>query len=123
MIVDRVGPLAFASAGDRVDTAVAAFCLYHAAEPAHVVREIARCLRPSGTVVLATQSADSYPRNRRRHRPRRESTLMPTTRRASIRRLTARTYRPSSATSFTFAKLSTTHTNSASPTSTTWPLH
>ncbi|PKV84234.1 class I SAM-dependent methyltransferase [Streptomyces sp. TLI_146] len=40
--------------------AVAAFCLYHSPRPELVVREIARCLTPGGTVILATKSADSY---------------------------------------------------------------
>lgn len=43
-----------------VDVAVAAFCLYHSAHPAHVIAEIARCLRPGGRAVLVTKSADSY---------------------------------------------------------------
>lgn len=42
------------------DVVVAAFCLYHSKRPADVVAEIARCLTPSGRVVLATKSADSY---------------------------------------------------------------
>lgn len=39
---------------------VAAFCLYHCAAPGQVIAEIGRCLRPSGTAILATKSADSY---------------------------------------------------------------
>ncbi|WP_341719360.1 class I SAM-dependent methyltransferase [Micromonospora sp. FIMYZ51] len=42
------------------DAAVAAFCLYHSPTPAAAVAEIARCLRPGGTAVLATKSLDSY---------------------------------------------------------------
>lgn len=42
------------------DVMVAAFCLYHCARPEHVIGEIARCLRPGGTAILATKSADSY---------------------------------------------------------------
>lgn len=40
--------------------AVAAFCLYHSPRPQHVLRELARCVAPGGTVILATKSADSY---------------------------------------------------------------
>jgi SAM-dependent methyltransferase len=43
-----------------LDLAVAAFCLYHSTRPAHVLREIARCLAPGGHAVLATKSAASY---------------------------------------------------------------
>ncbi|MBN1172991.1 MAG: class I SAM-dependent methyltransferase [Micromonosporaceae bacterium] len=42
------------------DLAVASFCLYHAPEPAVVVAEIARCLRPGGQLIATTKSADSY---------------------------------------------------------------
>lgn len=42
------------------DVVVAAFCLYHSTSPGDVIGEIARCLRPGGTAVLATKSADSY---------------------------------------------------------------
>ncbi|WP_329007650.1 class I SAM-dependent methyltransferase [Micromonospora rifamycinica] len=42
------------------DAAVAAFCLYHSTTPAAVIAEIARCLRPGGSAVLATKSLDSY---------------------------------------------------------------
>lgn len=42
------------------DVAVAAFCLYHSCAPVQVIGEIARCLHPGGTAVLATKSADSY---------------------------------------------------------------
>lgn len=44
----------------RVDTAVAAFCLYHSAHPEHVVAEISRCLALAGRAILVTKSADSY---------------------------------------------------------------
>lgn len=44
----------------RLDLAVAAFCLYHSADPAAAVAELTRCLRPGGALVLATKSADSY---------------------------------------------------------------
>jgi ubiquinone/menaquinone biosynthesis C-methylase UbiE len=40
--------------------AVAAFCLYHSAQPDQVTGEIARCLEPGGTAILVTKSADSY---------------------------------------------------------------
>lgn len=40
--------------------AVAAFCLYHSAQPEHVIAEIARCLVPGGLAVLVTKSSDSY---------------------------------------------------------------
>ena len=43
-----------------LDLAVAAFCLYHSAQPAVAVAELARCLRPGGALILATKSADSY---------------------------------------------------------------
>ncbi len=39
---------------------VAAFCLYHCADPGQVIGEIGRCLRPGGTAILVTKSADSY---------------------------------------------------------------
>jgi ubiquinone/menaquinone biosynthesis C-methylase UbiE len=39
---------------------VAAFCLYHARSPASVIAEIARCLVPGGTAIIAVKSADSY---------------------------------------------------------------
>ena len=42
------------------DVVVAAFCLYHSPSPGQVIGEIARCLRPGGTAILATKSADSY---------------------------------------------------------------
>jgi len=42
------------------DLVVAAFCLYHSSEPAAVVSELARCLRPGGVAVLVTKSIDSY---------------------------------------------------------------
>lgn len=45
---------------EAADAAVAAFCLYHSAEPAAAVAEIARCLRPGATAVLVTKSLDSY---------------------------------------------------------------
>jgi ubiquinone/menaquinone biosynthesis C-methylase UbiE len=44
----------------RLDLAVAAFCLYHSAQPAAAVAELARCVRPGGALILATKSADSY---------------------------------------------------------------
>lgn len=42
------------------DLAAAAFCLYHSPVPELVLRELARCLRPGGTAVVATKSAGSY---------------------------------------------------------------
>jgi len=42
------------------DVIVAAFCLYHSAVPESVIAEIARCLRPGGTAILAVKSRDSY---------------------------------------------------------------
>lgn len=39
---------------------VAAFCLYHAPDPAAVLAELARCLAPGGLLITATKSADSY---------------------------------------------------------------
>jgi ubiquinone/menaquinone biosynthesis C-methylase UbiE len=42
------------------DVMVAAFCLYHSTSPQEVAGEIARCLRPGGTAILVTKSADSY---------------------------------------------------------------
>ncbi|WP_214317023.1 class I SAM-dependent methyltransferase [Nonomuraea sediminis] len=42
------------------DLAVAAFCLYHAADPRPVIDEIARTLAPCGAAILVTKSADSY---------------------------------------------------------------
>ncbi len=42
------------------DLAVASFCLYHAHDPAAVIAEIARCLRPDGRLIATTKSADSY---------------------------------------------------------------
>jgi ubiquinone/menaquinone biosynthesis C-methylase UbiE len=42
------------------DLAVAAFCLYHSAQPQRVIAEVARCLVPGGIAVLVTKSADSY---------------------------------------------------------------
>jgi SAM-dependent methyltransferase len=47
-------------ASGACDVIVAAFCLYHAACPELVIGEIARCLHPGGTAILATKSADSY---------------------------------------------------------------
>jgi len=44
----------------RAELAVAAFCLYHSPWPRRVLQEIARCMAPGGTVILATKSADSY---------------------------------------------------------------
>ncbi|HEU5472718.1 MAG TPA: class I SAM-dependent methyltransferase [Actinophytocola sp.] len=43
-----------------IDTAIAAFCLYHALHPEKVIAEIARCLTPTGHAILVTKSADSY---------------------------------------------------------------
>lgn len=40
--------------------AVAAFCLYHSPTPQAALGEIARCLAPGATVILATKAADSY---------------------------------------------------------------
>jgi SAM-dependent methyltransferase len=42
------------------DVIVAAFCLYHCADPGRVIREIARCLLPGGTAILVTKSAGRY---------------------------------------------------------------
>lgn len=42
------------------DLAVAAFCLYHSQSPGRVIAEIARCLAPGATAILAVKSADSY---------------------------------------------------------------
>jgi SAM-dependent methyltransferase len=42
------------------DLITAAFCLYHSPEPRTVIAEIARCLTPGGTAIMATKSADSY---------------------------------------------------------------
>ena len=42
------------------DLAVAAFCLYHSPAPERAISEIARCLVPGGTVIIAVKSADSY---------------------------------------------------------------
>lgn len=50
--------LPLASQGCHV--VVAAFCLYHCAAPGQVIGEISRCLRPGGTAILVTKSADSY---------------------------------------------------------------
>lgn len=49
-------PLASAS----FDVAVAAFCLYHSAQPGVVCAELARCVRDGGCVVLSTKGAASY---------------------------------------------------------------
>ncbi|MEU4955000.1 class I SAM-dependent methyltransferase [Streptomyces lavendulae] len=40
--------------------AVAAFCLYHSPTPQAALTEIARCLAPGATLILATKAADSY---------------------------------------------------------------
>ena len=40
--------------------AVAAFCLYHSRSPGHVIAEIARCVAPGATAIIAVKSADSY---------------------------------------------------------------
>jgi len=42
------------------DLIVAAFCLYHAHEPATVIAEFARCLDSQGVAILVTKSRDSY---------------------------------------------------------------
>jgi ubiquinone/menaquinone biosynthesis C-methylase UbiE len=42
------------------DLAVAAFCLYHSRSPERVIAEVARCLAPGGTAIIAVKSADSY---------------------------------------------------------------
>ena len=42
------------------DLAIAAFCLYHSPFPGQVIAEVARCLAPGGTAVIAVKSADSY---------------------------------------------------------------
>lgn len=42
------------------DLAVAAFCLYHSRSPGRVIAEIARCLAPGATAIIAVKSADSY---------------------------------------------------------------
>lgn len=42
------------------DLAVAAFCLYHSRSPGQVIAEIARCLAPGATAIIAVKSADSY---------------------------------------------------------------
>lgn len=44
----------------RLHLLVAAFCLYHSPSPADVIAEIARCLLPGGTAIIAVKSADSY---------------------------------------------------------------
>jgi len=43
-----------------VHLVVAAFCLYHSPQPTAALAELARCLAPGGTAILATKSADSY---------------------------------------------------------------
>lgn len=42
------------------DLAVAAFCLYHSMSPGRVIAEIARCMAPEATAIIAVKSADSY---------------------------------------------------------------
>jgi SAM-dependent methyltransferase len=42
------------------DLAVAAFCLYHSTSPGQAIAEIARCLAPGATAIIAVKSADSY---------------------------------------------------------------
>jgi SAM-dependent methyltransferase len=42
------------------DLVVAAFCLYHSPSPGQVIAEIARCLDPGGTAIIAVKAADSY---------------------------------------------------------------
>jgi SAM-dependent methyltransferase len=39
---------------------VAAFCLYHARSPTKVIAEMARCLVPGGTAIIAVKAGDSY---------------------------------------------------------------
>ncbi|MFD0683730.1 class I SAM-dependent methyltransferase [Actinomadura fibrosa] len=43
-----------------LDAATAIFCLYHSTRPADAIAEIARTLKPAGTALLITKSADSY---------------------------------------------------------------
>jgi SAM-dependent methyltransferase len=45
---------------DSCNLVIAAFCLYHARSPTSVIAEIARCLVPGGTAIIAVKSADSY---------------------------------------------------------------
>ena len=47
-------------ASSSCDVTVAAFCVYHSRAPGEVVSEIARCLRPGGTAIVAVKSAGSY---------------------------------------------------------------
>jgi SAM-dependent methyltransferase len=42
------------------ELAVAAFCLYHSPSPGDAIAEIARCLRPGATAIIAVKSVDSY---------------------------------------------------------------
>ena len=42
------------------DLSVAAFCLYHSRSPGQVIAEIARCLAPGATAIIAVKSEDSY---------------------------------------------------------------
>ena len=42
------------------DLAVAAFCLYHSPSPGNAIAEIARCLGPGATAIIAVKSVDSY---------------------------------------------------------------
>jgi SAM-dependent methyltransferase len=42
------------------DLAVAAFCLYHSRSPGQVIAEIARCLAPGATAIIAVKSENSY---------------------------------------------------------------
>jgi ubiquinone/menaquinone biosynthesis C-methylase UbiE len=44
----------------RCNLIVAAFCLYHSVSPTDVIEEMARCLAPGGTAIIAVKSADSY---------------------------------------------------------------
>ncbi|MFI6213374.1 class I SAM-dependent methyltransferase [Nocardia brasiliensis] len=48
-----------------VDPAVAAFCLYHSAQPAQVIDQIAAILPPGGHAVLATNPRTATPRSTR----------------------------------------------------------
>lgn len=45
---------------EACNLAVAAFCLYHSTTPQRVIAEMARCLAPGGTAILAVKSASSY---------------------------------------------------------------
>ena len=47
-------------ADQTVDAATAIFCLYHSDRPSRVVEEISRVLKPTGTALMISKSADSY---------------------------------------------------------------